>query len=116
MIEPYFKYPNLLEILFSFLKTEQTAGIRREVIRVLGLLGALDPYKRKQHQRSSKRSKMGTPISKPMDKKTQGPGAEGGRGERRGEEGRRERGREGRRKRREREEEGVGGGESGMGK
>ena len=74
VIEPYFKYPNLLEILFSFLKTEQTAGIRREVIRVLGLLGALDPYKRKQHQRSSKRSKMGTPISKPMDKKTQGTG------------------------------------------
>ena len=86
MIEPYFKYPNLLEILFSFLKTEQTAGIRREVIRVLGLLGALDPYKRKQHQRSSKRSKMGTPISKPMDKKTQGTG-----GGRRGLEGRRER-------------------------
>lgn len=76
VIEPYFKYPNLLEILFSFLKTEQTTGIRREVIRVLGLLGALDPYKRKQHQRSSKRSKMGTPISKPMDKKTQGTGEE----------------------------------------
>ena len=82
MIEPYFKYPNLLEILFSFLKTEQTAGIRREVIRVLGLLGALDPYKRKQHQRSSKRSKMGTPISKPMDKKTQGTGEKGEREER----------------------------------
>ena len=36
---------------------------------MLGLLGALDPYKHKQHRRSGQRSKMGTPISKPMDKK-----------------------------------------------
>ena len=76
VIQPYHNYPNLLDILFSFLKVEQMAGIRREVIRVLGLLGALDPYKHKQHQRSGHRSLMGTPISKPMDKssKSQGPG------------------------------------------
>ena len=70
VVEPYHKYPNLLDVLFFFLKTEQTTGIRREVIRVLGLLGALDPYKHKQHRRSGQRSKMGTPISKPMDKKS----------------------------------------------
>jgi len=76
VIQPYHNYPNLLDILFSFLKVEQMAGIRREVIRVLGLLGALDPYKHKQHQRSGHRSLMGTPISKPMDKssKSQGTG------------------------------------------
>ena len=50
---------------------------------------------------------MGTPISKPMDKKTQGTGEEGGRGGRG--RGRRQRRREGgRRKRREREEKGMG--------
>ncbi len=70
MVEPYHKYPSLLDILFNFLKTEQTRGIRREVIRVLGLLGALDPYKHKQHRKASRKSKMGTPISKPMDKKS----------------------------------------------
>lgn len=31
VIEPYHKYPNLLDILFSFLKSEQPTGIRREV-------------------------------------------------------------------------------------
>ena len=31
VIEPYHEFPNLLDILFSFLKTEQPAGIRREV-------------------------------------------------------------------------------------
>ena len=74
VIEPYHKYPSLLDVLFNFLKTEQTSGVRREVIRVLGLLGALDPYKHTQHQRNEKRSKMGTPTSKPMDKKSQGTG------------------------------------------
>ena len=47
VVEPYQKYPSLLEVLLNFLKTEQSLSIRREAIRVLGLLGALDPYKHK---------------------------------------------------------------------
>ncbi|XP_042586293.1 serine/threonine-protein kinase mTOR-like isoform X1 [Cyprinus carpio] len=47
VVEPYRKYPSLLEVLLNFLKTEQNQGIRREAIRVLGQLGALDPYKHK---------------------------------------------------------------------
>ncbi|XP_015781821.1 serine/threonine-protein kinase mTOR [Tetranychus urticae] len=47
VVEPYWKYPNLLDILLNFLKTEQSPATRREVIRVLGLLGAIDPYKLK---------------------------------------------------------------------
>ncbi|XP_013416422.1 serine/threonine-protein kinase mTOR-like [Lingula anatina] len=47
VVEPYQKYPHLLEVLLNFLKTEQSHAIRREAIRVLGLLGALDPYKHK---------------------------------------------------------------------
>jgi len=31
VIEPYQKYPMLLDVLLSFLKTEQTGSIRREV-------------------------------------------------------------------------------------
>ncbi len=70
-MEPYHKYRLLLDILFNFLKTEQTRGFRREVIQVLGLLETLDPYKRKQHRRAGQKSKMNTPISKPMDKRSQ---------------------------------------------
>lgn len=33
----------------NFLKTEQQPVVRRETIRVLGLLGALDPYKHKMN-------------------------------------------------------------------
>lgn len=31
VVEPYRKYPSLLEVLLNFLKTEQNQGIRREV-------------------------------------------------------------------------------------
>ena len=34
VVEPYRKYPNLLEVLLNFLKTEQAPGIRREVILI----------------------------------------------------------------------------------
>ncbi|KAG1660885.1 Serine/threonine-protein kinase mTOR [Nymphon striatum] len=47
VVAPYQEFPQLLDILLNFLKTEQSSNIRREAIRVLGLLGALDPYKHK---------------------------------------------------------------------
>lgn len=49
MIQPYQEFPTLLDLLLSFLKTEQLLSIRRETLRVLGLLGALDPYKHKMN-------------------------------------------------------------------
>lgn len=47
VIKPYNEHPILLDVLINFLKTEQHPFIRRETIRVLGLLGALDPYRHK---------------------------------------------------------------------
>ncbi|XP_072945210.1 serine/threonine-protein kinase mTOR [Epargyreus clarus] len=47
VVTPYTEYPNLMDVLLNFLKTEQLPKDRRETIRVLGLLGALDPYKHK---------------------------------------------------------------------
>lgn len=50
VVSPYHKYPILIDILINFLKTEQQKSVRRETIRVLGLLGALDPYKHKMNK------------------------------------------------------------------
>lgn len=47
IISPYAQYPLLLDVLINFLKTEQNSRIRRQTIKVLGLLGALDPYRHK---------------------------------------------------------------------
>lgn len=47
VIDPYIKYPGLLDTLLTILKTEQSASIRKETIKLLGILGALDPYRHK---------------------------------------------------------------------
>ncbi|XP_063829680.1 serine/threonine-protein kinase mTOR [Ostrinia nubilalis] len=47
VVTPYTEFPSLMDVLLNFLKTEQQPKDRRETIRVLGLLGALDPYKQK---------------------------------------------------------------------
>lgn len=50
VVAPYHKYPGLIDVLINFLKTESQPFVRRETIRVLGLLGALDPYKHKMNR------------------------------------------------------------------
>lgn len=50
VVTPYHKYPILIDILINFLRNEQRRSIRRETIRVLGLLGAMDPYKHKMNK------------------------------------------------------------------
>ncbi|XP_059048718.1 serine/threonine-protein kinase mTOR-like [Achroia grisella] len=50
VVMPYMEYPQLMDLLLNFLKSEHHLRDRRETIRVLGLLGALDPYKHKVNQ------------------------------------------------------------------
>ncbi|KAG0362437.1 phosphatidylinositol kinase- protein kinase tor1 [Gamsiella multidivaricata] len=48
VIDPYLNYPILLDILMSIIKTEQSVRIRQETVKLIGVLGALDPYRHKQ--------------------------------------------------------------------
>lgn len=45
VIDPYLDHPELLTILMNIVKAEPPGELRRETIRVMGILGALDPYK-----------------------------------------------------------------------
>ncbi|POY71739.1 putative Non-specific serine/threonine protein kinase [Rhodotorula taiwanensis] len=45
VIDPYLEHPSLLGLLIGLLKTEPAQHTRREIIRVMGSLGALDPYR-----------------------------------------------------------------------
>ncbi|KAF8817420.1 phosphatidylinositol 3-kinase [Phlegmacium glaucopus] len=47
VITPLIDYPQLLPLLGRILRTETSIVVRREVVKVLGILGALDPYRRK---------------------------------------------------------------------
>jgi FKBP12-rapamycin complex-associated protein len=43
VIEPYRDYPELMNILMNIVKTEPEGELRRETVRLMGTLGALDP-------------------------------------------------------------------------
>ncbi len=47
VVQPYLDHRGLLSTIVKILKTEQTSAVRRETIRVMGILGALDPYRYK---------------------------------------------------------------------
>lgn len=48
VIEPLLDYPELLGVLINILKSESAQNIRRETVRLIGILGALDPYKHRE--------------------------------------------------------------------
>lgn len=49
VIAPYLEYPQLLEILQNIIRTEPQRGpLRQATIKLVGILGALDPYKYQQ--------------------------------------------------------------------
>ncbi|MCD7451637.1 hypothetical protein HAX54_012899 [Datura stramonium] len=52
VITPYNEYPRLLELLLKLLNGELAWSTRREVLKVLGIMGALDPHVHKRNQQS----------------------------------------------------------------
>ncbi|KAG6905626.1 hypothetical protein DXG01_001542, partial [Tephrocybe rancida] len=47
VIAPLADHPQLLDLLGKILKTENNQPVRHEVVKFLGIMGALDPYRRK---------------------------------------------------------------------
>ncbi|CCD61569.1 Target of rapamycin homolog [Caenorhabditis elegans] len=47
VVDPYRDYPSLLDDLLRILKTVMSNTMRREAIKTLGILGAIDPYTHK---------------------------------------------------------------------
>lgn len=48
VIDPYLQYPELLNILINIIKSESHDDLRMDAIKLVGILGALDPYKFQQ--------------------------------------------------------------------
>ncbi|KAL8826647.1 MAG: hypothetical protein Q9170_007322 [Blastenia crenularia] len=53
VIQPYLDYPHLLDLLVIMTKSEPQGSLRKETIKLLGILGALDPYKNQQIMETS---------------------------------------------------------------
>lgn len=56
VIQPLIDYPQLLGLLVNIMKSETSQNARREVVKVMGILGALDPYKYREVERGSQDS------------------------------------------------------------
>ena len=63
VIAPVVEYPQLLQILSRILRTESGQAVRREVIKVLGILGALDPYRRKVKHEEETANEVSSSLS-----------------------------------------------------
>ena len=50
VIKPYFFFPEILQYVRNLVQNEQSSSIRRLVFKLIGTLGALDPYLVKQIQ------------------------------------------------------------------
>ncbi|KAK2626869.1 hypothetical protein QTJ16_004044 [Diplocarpon rosae] len=59
VIQPYLDYPPLLEILQAIIRSEPNRGpLRQETIKLMGILGALDPYKHQQVEEKSPETQL----------------------------------------------------------
>ncbi len=67
VILPFFDYPELLDMLLYLIKTENNNMIRREIIKVLGTLGSLDPYKYKLIQAKTGNNRMEAAAKTQLD-------------------------------------------------
>ncbi|KAH3683007.1 hypothetical protein WICPIJ_006011 [Wickerhamomyces pijperi] len=77
VIQPLIDYPQLLNIIINILKSENSTEIRRETVRVFGILGAIDPYKHKEVERTSKNITVeGPPTDVSLLMQGIGPSAE----------------------------------------
>lgn len=69
VIQPLLDYPEILGILVNILKSESSSTIRRETVKLLGVLGALDPYRHREVERGkdSNTAKIAEQNAPPID-------------------------------------------------
>jgi serine/threonine-protein kinase mTOR len=67
VIEPYKQYPELLGILVNIIKTEAHDKLRTDAIKLVGVLGALDPYEYQQLTESAAENQPKTEYQEVSD-------------------------------------------------
>lgn len=67
VIQPLLDYPELLNVLVNILKSDSSQNIKRETVRLLGTLGALDPYKYKEVEEKFDKNNSSEQNALPID-------------------------------------------------
>lgn len=53
VIDPLLDYPTLLSVLINILKSDSTQNVKRETVHLMGVIGALDPYRHQEAEETS---------------------------------------------------------------
>ena len=53
VIDPLLDYPNLLNVLINILKSDSTQNVKRETVHLMGVIGALDPYRHQEAEETA---------------------------------------------------------------
>jgi len=53
VVKPYFYFPDLLKTITLLVQTEQNMKIRKLILKLIGTLGAVDPFLVKRIQRQN---------------------------------------------------------------
>ncbi|KAK7686283.1 hypothetical protein QCA50_010507 [Cerrena zonata] len=72
VVDPLLEHPQLLQILSRILRSEPKSAVRREVIKVLGILGALDPYRRKTKPEEEVVAEIPSTLTNPVPRNLTG--------------------------------------------
>ncbi|KAI1329513.1 TOR kinase [Xylariaceae sp. FL0255] len=68
VIDPYLEYPQLLELLTNIIRAEPQRGpLRQETIKLMGILGALDPYRHQQVEERTPETKRSAETNRMTD-------------------------------------------------
>ncbi|KAI1164449.1 TOR kinase [Nemania serpens] len=68
VIDPYLEYPQLLELLQNIIRAEPQRGpLRQETIKLMGILGALDPYRHQQVEERTPEAKRSIETNRMTD-------------------------------------------------
>ncbi|KAI1177064.1 TOR kinase [Nemania sp. FL0916] len=68
VIDPYLEYPQLLELLQNIIRAEPQRGpLRQETIKLMGILGALDPYRHQQVEERTPEAKRSVETNRMTD-------------------------------------------------
>ena len=67
VIDPLMDYPSLLNVLINILKSDSAQNIKRETVHLLGVIGALDPYKHREVEETSSSSMTIEQNAPPID-------------------------------------------------
>ena len=58
VIKPYEEYPQLLDVMINIIRAEPQGNLRKQTINLLGILGALDPYKYQQIKQGTEETRF----------------------------------------------------------